>query len=121
MLDEILVASLHAGAPAATAALHAVGGNGRALHVAGVAESDRDLFVGDEILENDFRSLVFDTSAALVSVKFFHFFEFFDDDAAQFFLRGEDRFVVFNAAAKFFQLVGNFVDGKFGAAVQLQF
>src|ERR1700723_3000842 len=102
MLDEILVASLHAGAPAATAALHAVGGDGCALHVAGVAESDGDLLVGDEILENDFRSLVFDTSAALISVKFFHFFEFFDDDAAQFFLRAGERFLAFNAAANFF-------------------
>jgi hypothetical protein len=47
MLDEIFFARLHAGASAATAALHAVGGDGRALHVAGVAEGDRHLLIGD--------------------------------------------------------------------------
>src|SRR5207302_8421484 len=46
VFDEILVAGLHAGAADAAAALHAVGGDGRALHVAGVAEGDGDLLVG---------------------------------------------------------------------------
>jgi hypothetical protein len=121
VLDEIFVAGLHAGASGAAAALHAVGGDGRALHVAGVAEGDGDLLVGDEIFENDFGGFVFDAGAALVSVEFFYFFEFLDDDGAEFFLGGENGFVVFDAAADFFQLVGNFVDGKFGEAVQLQF
>jgi hypothetical protein len=60
MLDEIFVARLHAGAARASAALHAVGGNGRALHVAGVADGDGDLLVGDQIFENDFGGFVFD-------------------------------------------------------------
>ena len=47
VLDEILVAGLHAGAAYASAALHAVGGDGRALHVAGVAEGYGYLLVGD--------------------------------------------------------------------------
>jgi hypothetical protein len=67
------------------------------------------------------RGFVFNLGAALVSVEFFYLFEFLDDDGAEFFLGGEDGFVVFDAAADFFQLVGNFVDGKFGEAVQLQF
>jgi len=47
VLDEIFFAGFHAGASDAAAALHAVGGNGRALHVAGVAEGDGDLLIGD--------------------------------------------------------------------------
>src|SRR5580704_15519183 len=54
MLDKIFAARLHAGAARASAALHAVGGDGRALHIAGVADCDRDLLVGNEIFENDF-------------------------------------------------------------------
>jgi hypothetical protein len=121
VFDEILVARLHAGASGATAALHAVGGDGRALHVAGVAEGDGDLLVGDEIFENDFGGFVFDASAALVPVEFFYFFELLDDDGAEFFLGGEDGFVVFDALANFFQFVGNFIDGELGEAMQLQF
>ncbi len=83
MLDEILVASLHTGAAAATAALHAVSGDRRALHVAGVTEGNGDLLVGDQIFEDDFRGFVFDAGAALVSVEFFDFFEFFDDYSAK--------------------------------------
>ena len=47
VFDEIFFAGLHAGASAAAAALHAVGGDRRALHVAGVAEGDGDLLVGN--------------------------------------------------------------------------
>src|SRR5258708_1217350 len=47
VLDEVFVTGLHAGAPDAPAALHAVGGDGSSLHVAGVAEGDGDLLVGD--------------------------------------------------------------------------
>jgi hypothetical protein len=68
MLDEIFVTRLHAGAARASAALHAVGGDRRALQISGVADSDRDLFVGDEVFEDDFRGFVFDAGAALVSV-----------------------------------------------------
>ena len=68
MLDEIFVARLHAGATRASAALHAVGGDGRALHVAGVADGDGNLLVGDEIFENDFGGFVFEAGAAFIAV-----------------------------------------------------
>src|SRR6202158_1417522 len=68
MYDKIFVARLHAGTARAPAALHAVGGDRRALHVAGVADGNGNLLVGDEIFENDFGGLVFDAGAAVVSV-----------------------------------------------------
>ena len=63
LLDEILVAGLHAGAARAAATLHAVGGDGRALQVAGVADRDGDLLVGDEVFELNFGGFVFDDGA----------------------------------------------------------
>ena len=98
MLDEIFVARLHAGAARASAALHAVGGDRRALHVAAVADRDCDLLVGDQIFENDFRSFVFDARAALVAVELLYFFQLFDDDVAQLLLRSENGFVLGNVA-----------------------
>ena len=92
MLDEILVAGLHAGAARAAAALHAVGGDRRALHVAGVADGDRDLLVGDQVFEMDFGGFVFDDGAALVAVELLDLFELLDDDAAQFLLRAKNGF-----------------------------
>ena len=92
MLDEILVARLHAGAAGAAAPLHAVSGNRRALEVARMAYGDRDLLVGDQVFELNFGGLVVDLGAALVAVLFFDFFQFFDDHAAQLFLRAENGF-----------------------------
>ena len=60
VLDEILVARLHTGAPLPTAALHAVGRDRRALHVAAVAHRDRNLLVGNQVFEMNFRRFVFD-------------------------------------------------------------
>src|SRR5579872_3510066 len=121
MLDEILVARLHAGAARASAALHAVGRNGRPLEVAGVADGDCDLLVGNEVFEDDLGGFVFDTRAAVVAVELLHFFELFDDDGAQLFLGAENRFVLGDVVANFLQLVRNFIDRKFGQAMQLQF
>jgi hypothetical protein len=45
--------------PVPSAALHAVGGDRRALHVAGVAEGDGDLLIGDQVFENDFGRFIF--------------------------------------------------------------
>ncbi len=121
VLDEILVTGLHAGAARASAALHAVGGDGRALHVAGVANSDGNLFVGDEIFEDDFGGFVFDARATDVAVELSNFFEFLDDDAAQFFLGGENGFVLRDFFANVGQFLRDFVDRELGQAMQLEF
>src|ERR1700722_5661562 len=83
MLDEILVARLHAGAAGAAAALHAVSGNRSALEVAAVAYGDCYLLVGDQVFEHDLGGFVFNAGAALVPVELFDFFEFLDNHAAQ--------------------------------------
>ena len=66
--DEVLFAGLHAEAAGAAAALLAVGGDGRALEVAGVGDGDGDLLVGDEVFEVELGGLVEDLGAAGVAV-----------------------------------------------------
>src|SRR3984893_2415811 len=120
MLDEVLVARLHAGAAGAAATLHAVSGDRRALHVATVADRNRDLLVRDQVFQVDFRSLVFNLRPTLVAVLVFDFFQFLYDHAAQFLFRTQDRFVFSDVLPGQIQLFRDFVDGEFGQAVQLQ-
>src|SRR5581483_1828576 len=75
VLDKILFAGSHAHAAAAATSLLAVGGNGRALHIAGVAHRDRHLLVGDEVFQLDFCGFVLNHGAALVAVVLPDFFQ----------------------------------------------
>ena len=119
--DEVLFAGLHAEAAGAAATLLAVGGDGRALEVAGVRDGDGDLLVGDEVFELELGGLVEDLGAALVAVILADGFEFLDDDGAELFLRGEDGFVLGDVVADFAELVQQLVDGELGEAIELQF
>ncbi len=121
MLDEILVAGLHAHAALSAAALAAVGGDGGALHVTAVAYGDGHLLVDDQVFELNFGGFVFNDGAAFVAEQLFDFFEFFDDHAAKFLFGSENGFVFGNIVADLTQLFGDFVDGKFSEAMQLQF
>src|SRR5262249_6300960 len=107
MLDEIFIAGAHAGAASASTALHAISGDGRALQVAGVADGDGNLLVGDEVFKMDLGGFVFDDGAALVSVELLYFFELFDDDGSQLFLGTENGFVLGDVLADLLQLVRN--------------
>ena len=84
--DEIFFARLHADAARAATPLLAVGGDRRALEVAGMRDGDRDLLVGDEIFELQFGCFIENLRAALVAVLLANFFELADDDAAKFLL-----------------------------------
>src|ERR1700690_647750 len=117
MLDEILVARLHAGAALASAALLAVGGDGRALHVSAMADGDRGLLVGDQVFQLDFSSVVFNNRAPLVSVELLDFLQLGDDDSAQLLFRTENRFELRNIFAHLLQLVRNFVNREPGKAM----
>src|SRR5438045_9282154 len=67
MLDEILIARLHTGAPRASTSLHAVGGYRRALHVSGMAYCDRGLLVRDQVFELNLGGFVFNVGARRVA------------------------------------------------------
>jgi hypothetical protein len=55
-----------------------------------MADSDRNLLVGDQIFENDFSSFVFETCTAFVTIELLDLFELFDDHVPQFFLGAKD-------------------------------
>ena len=97
--DEVLFAGLHADAAGAAAALLAVGGDGRALEVAGVGDGDGDLLVGDEVFEGELGGLVDDLGAACVAVLVADVFELLDDDPAELLFGGEDRLVLGDVVA----------------------
>src|SRR6185436_9957430 len=66
--DEVLGAGAHADAPLAAAALVAVGRDRRPLDVAGVADGDRHVLFGDQVLDVDLAGGVDDFGAPLVAV-----------------------------------------------------
>ena len=68
MLDEILVARFRADAALAAARLVAIHVHRSALHVAGVADGDGHVGIGDQVLELDLFDLVNDLRAAVVAV-----------------------------------------------------
>ena len=59
--------------------------------------------------------------AARVAVLLLDLFQFLDDDVAQLLLASQDGFVLGDAPAHLGQFLQDFVDGKPGQAVQLQF
>ena len=119
--DEILLARLHAHAPGAAAPLLAIDADGRALEVALMAHGDRDLLVGDQVFKLQLGALVDDLRAARVAVLVANLFQFLDDDRAQLFLAGQDRFVLGDLFAHLLQFVQHLVDGKLRQPVELQF
>src|SRR6185369_7712150 len=88
--------------------------------VAGVGDGDGDLLVGDEVFELDLGGLVDDLGAASVAVLVADLFELLDDDAAEFFLGGEDGLELLDAGADLGELFEELVDGELGEAVELQ-
>src|SRR5205085_3341374 len=90
MLDEVLVARLHAGAARAPAPLIAVGGDRRPLQIPRVADRNRNLFVSNQVFQLDFGGFVLNHRAAFVTVLLLDFFQFLDDDATQLLLGPEN-------------------------------
>ena len=119
--DEVLFAGLHAETAGASATLLAVGGDGRALEVAGVGDGDGDLLVGDEVFELELGGLVDDLGAAGVAVLVANLGELLDDDFAELRGRGEDGLELGDVVADFGEFFEELVDGELGEAVELQF
>ncbi len=120
LLHEILFARAHALAALSAAPLLAVGGDGGALHVAGVGHGDRRLLVYDKVFELNLLGLVLDDGAALVAVFLLHLLQLFDDDPAQLRLRIENGLILGDALPHLLQFVQNLVNGEARQAVQLQ-
>ena len=120
LLDEILVARLHARAAGAAAALLAIGGDGRALEVA-LCETVTAT-CSSAIRSSSWISAGFvdDLGAALVAVAVRDLFEFLDDDVAQLLVAGEDRFVLGDASSDLAEFLEDLVDRELREAIELQ-
>src|SRR6266478_151241 len=98
----------------------AVGVSSGALDVAGMADSDQHVGVGDQIFKLDFVDLVDDLRASIVAVRLLHFLELAGDDLLQLFVGGEDLFQLGDVLADGIQFLDDFVDGELREAVELQ-
>ena len=85
-----------------------------------MADGDGDLLVGDKVFHLQLGALVDDLGAAGIAILVADFFQFLDDDGAQFLLAAEDLFVLGDLLADLGELVEDFVDGELGEAVELQ-
>ena len=76
----------------AAATLTLIGRNRRALDVAAVGNRDRNVFVGNQVLDRELDAFVDDLGAARIAKLFLDFFEFIADHAAQRTLIGQNLF-----------------------------
>ena len=118
--DEVFVAGLHADAAGAAATLLAVGGDGRALEVAGVGDGDGDLLVHDEVFEAKLSGLVEDEGAAGVAVPVADVGQLLRDHGSQLLHRGQDGLVLGDVVADLGEFAEELVDGELGEAVELE-
>src|SRR5262249_45647439 len=120
MADEILVACPHADAALAAAALIAIRRDRRPLDVAGVADRDRHVFLGDQIFDVDLARLPLDhLRAPIVAVGFADGFQFVDDDLHQQAVAREDRAQPLDGLQQLRELVENLLPLQAGEALQL--
>ena len=91
MTDEVLFARAHANAAFAAAALVPVVGDRRPLDVAGVADGDRHVFFGDQILDAELAFFGEDLGSAWVAVLLLNGAQLVDDDLHHETIAAEDR------------------------------
>ena len=117
--DEVLLACPHADAALAAAALAAVVGDRGPLDVAGVADGDRHVLLGDQVLGAELAFLGQDLGAAIVAVLLLHRAQLVDDDLHQQALAGENGQQSFDDLEQLGQLVENLLPLEAGQPLQL--
>ena len=120
VLDEILLARLHAEPPLAPAALLPVSGERRALQIPGVRHRDHRVFVGDQVFELDFRLLLDNLRFARVAVFLLHLLELVDDHLFQDLLARQDFLVPGDLLLQVVVLLLDLVALERGQALQLE-
>ena len=121
MLDEVLFARLRADAAFAAARLVAIDVHRRALDVAGMADGDGHVRIGDQVFDLDLVDGVHDLRAALVAVFLLDLAQLADDHLLELLFAGENFLRVRRCARGCLQFLENFVDRELREAVQLQF
>ena len=112
MADEILFARAHADAALAAAALIAVVGDRRALDVAGVADGDRHVLFGDQILDAELALFGEDLGPALVAVLLLDGAQLVDDDLHHQLVAAEDGAQALDQLQQLGELVENLLRAR---------
>ena len=118
-LTIVLFARPHADAPAAAAALAAVLGDRRALDVAGSGDGDRDVLVGNQVLDPELAFGVDDCGAALVAELLAHRLQLVDDDLHQQDVAREDAAQLLDERHQLGELVEDLLALEAGQPLQL--
>src|SRR5580765_382147 len=121
MFDEVFFLGFGTDTTFAAARLVTIGVRRGALDVAGVAHRDQHLGVGDQVFQLDLVDFVDDLSAAVVAKRFLDVTQFGNDHRLELFLAGQNFFQLSDALPNRFQFLQNFVDGKLGQTMELQF
>ena len=120
MADEVLVARPHADAALAAAPLVAIGRDRGPLDVAGVADRDRHVFFGDQVLDAELAGFaVDDLGAAIVAVLLSNRLQLVDDDLHQQPLAGENRAQPLDGLQQLGELVEDLLPLEAGQPLQL--
>ena len=117
--DEILLARAHPNATLAAAALHAIGGDRRALDVAGVGDGNRHVFVGDQVLDAEFATLVDDVVRRSSPNRSRIVLQLVDDELDQQLVAREDRAQALDRLHQLGELVDNLLPLQPGQPLEL--
>ena len=112
MLDEILFARARANASFAAAGLMAIHVHGGALDVAGMADGDGHIGIGNQVLDLDFLHRVHDLRAAAIAERFLNVPQLGDDHLLQFLFAAENFPEIGDLGANFGKFLEDFVDGE---------
>src|SRR5438105_7442393 len=119
MRDEILFARAHADAALAAAALVAIVGDGGPLDVTGVADRDRHVFLGNQVLDAELALFGEDVRSPRVAVLLLNLPQLLDDDLHHEPVAREDRQQPFDQLHQLGELVENLLPFEAGQPLQL--
>src|SRR5689334_5186665 len=119
MRHEVFFACPHADAAFAAASLVAIVRDGGALDVAGVADGDRHVFLGDQILDAELALFGKNLGAARVAVLLLNLPQLVDDDLHHKAIAREDREQPFDQLQQLGVLVENLLPLEAGQPLQL--
>ncbi len=105
MTDEVLFARPHADAALAPPPLISIVADRRALDVAGVADGDRHVFFGDQVLDAEFTFIGKNLSSAWIAVFRLNLAQFIDDDLHHELVAAQDREQPLDQLQQFGELV----------------
>src|SRR3984893_13719076 len=121
MLDEILFARTGADATFSAARLMAINIHRSAFDIAGVADGDGHVGIGDQVFDLDLVHSIDDLRTPTIAEFLLNLLQFGDDYQLKFFLAAQNFLELGDLRADVSKFLQNVVDGKARQTMQLQF